>query len=80
MHSAHAFARALLVGGAVSKYWFDSMMVEDRESNEYIESVFRLLTAYPETLRNIGTQKQHSPSAARSIQRGNKRKFANSEE
>ncbi|KAK1734111.1 ankyrin repeat domain-containing protein [Skeletonema marinoi] len=58
---------------------FDSMMVEDRESNVYIESVFRLLTAYPETLMNIGMQKQHSASAC-SIQRGNKQKFANSEE
>jgi len=59
---------------------FDNMMVKDRESNEYIESVFRLLTAYPETLMNIGTQKQHSASAACSIQRGNKQEFANSEE
>eukprot|EP00984_Skeletonema_dohrnii_P031478 scaffold24019_cov159-Skeletonema_dohrnii-CCMP3373.AAC.3 len=37
---------------------WESNEVEDKESVEYTESVFRLLTAYPETVMNIDRQKQ----------------------
>jgi len=53
--------------------------VEDKESNEYVESVFRLLKAYPETLMNIGMQKQVSVSATCQNQSGKKRKFGHEE-
>ena len=33
---------------------------EDRESVEYTDSIFRLLQAYPETLRNVGTDLKSS--------------------
>eukprot|EP00985_Skeletonema_marinoi_P006704 scaffold2911_cov73-Skeletonema_marinoi.AAC.5 len=52
---------------------------EDKESNEYVESVFRLLKAYPETLMNIGMQKQVSVSATCQNQSGKKRKFGHEE-
>ena len=54
------------------------MEVEDSESVEYIESIFRLLKAYPETLTNVDTESQ-SASAARQSRSGkgvkNSRKF-----
>eukprot|EP00984_Skeletonema_dohrnii_P005575 scaffold1968_cov89-Skeletonema_dohrnii-CCMP3373.AAC.2 len=47
---------------------FESNIVEDRESIEYTESVFRLLKAYPEMVMvmvmNIDMQQQQSASAA----------------
>ena len=39
---------------------WESNAVEDRESKEYVESVFRLLQAYPETLTNVGTDLKSS--------------------
>eukprot|EP00984_Skeletonema_dohrnii_P026889 scaffold16282_cov77-Skeletonema_dohrnii-CCMP3373.AAC.2 len=53
---------------------WESNEVGDKESVEYTESVFRLLTAYPETVMNIGIQKQ-SASANCSSPSGKKRKF-----
>eukprot|EP00984_Skeletonema_dohrnii_P023860 scaffold12953_cov123-Skeletonema_dohrnii-CCMP3373.AAC.15 len=55
---------------------WESNEVEDKESVEYTESVFRLLTAYPETVMNIGIQKQ-SASANCPSPNGKKRKFGN---
>ncbi|KAK1734110.1 ankyrin repeat domain-containing protein [Skeletonema marinoi] len=50
--------------------------VEDKDSVEYTESVFRLLAAYPETLMNIGIQKPLSAfNNACPGQSGRKRKF-----
>eukprot|EP00985_Skeletonema_marinoi_P006706 scaffold2911_cov73-Skeletonema_marinoi.AAC.7 len=49
--------------------------VEDKDSVEYTESVFRLLAAYPETLMNIGIQKPLSAFNACPGQSGRKRKF-----
>ena len=56
---------------------WESDAVEDRESNDYTESIFRLLQAYPETLRNVGTQLQSTLAVSHSqIGRiGKKRKF-----
>ena len=51
---------------------WESNEVEDRESVKYTESVFRLLKAYPETLRNVGTGLQ---SALMESGNGKKRKF-----
>ena len=52
--------------------------VLDRESVEYMECVFRLLKAYPETVMSIGiNMKQQSTSEVCSSQHGKKRKFAN---
>ena len=53
----------------------NAVEVEDKESNEYVESVFRLLKAYPETLINIGIQKPLSAFNAFPGQSGRKRKF-----
>jgi len=60
---------------------FESNIVEDKESNEYIASVFQLLKAYPETIMvmNIDMQQQQSASAAPPSQNGKKRKFGNEE-
>jgi len=55
---------------------WESNEVEDKESVEYTESVFRLLTAYPETVMNIGIQKE-SASANCPSQSGKKRKVGN---
>eukprot|EP00984_Skeletonema_dohrnii_P030957 scaffold22890_cov109-Skeletonema_dohrnii-CCMP3373.AAC.4 len=43
---------------------WESNEVQDRESIEYIESVFRLLKAFPELLMNTGKPMQSSASAA----------------
>eukprot|EP00984_Skeletonema_dohrnii_P027877 scaffold17584_cov71-Skeletonema_dohrnii-CCMP3373.AAC.1 len=56
---------------------WESNEVEDKESVEYFESVFRLLTAYPETVMNIGIQKEQSASANCPSPSGKKRKFGN---
>jgi len=56
---------------------WESNVWEDKESVEYTESVFRLLTAYPETVMNIGIQKQPSASANCPSSSGKKRKFGN---
>eukprot|EP00985_Skeletonema_marinoi_P023133 scaffold15141_cov81-Skeletonema_marinoi.AAC.8 len=60
---------------------FESNIVEDKESNEYIASVFQLLKAYPEMVMvmNIDMQQQQSASAAPPSQNGKKRKFGNEE-
>ena len=52
--------------------------MEDRERVEYMQSVFRLLKAYPESLRNVGTEVQ-STFDVRPSQSGNgkKRKLGN---
>eukprot|EP00985_Skeletonema_marinoi_P018455 scaffold10306_cov75-Skeletonema_marinoi.AAC.16 len=53
---------------------WESNVVEDRESIEYTESVFRLLKAYPEMVMNYnGNMKQ--PADADANQNGKKRKF-----
>ena len=55
---------------------WESKAVEDRESDEYTESVFRLLKAYPETVMNVGLQLQSTLAASHSqIGIGKKRKF-----
>jgi len=55
---------------------WESSAVEDRESIEYTESVFRLLKAYPETLMNYnGNMKQQGTSDRCSNQNGKKRKL-----
>ena len=51
---------------------WESDAVEDRESEEYIDSVFHLLKAYPETLTSVGTELQ---SASMESGNGKKRKF-----
>eukprot|EP00984_Skeletonema_dohrnii_P023014 scaffold12136_cov114-Skeletonema_dohrnii-CCMP3373.AAC.2 len=56
---------------------WESNEVGDKESVEYTESVFRLLTAYPETVMNIGIQKQPSAPANCPSSNGKKRKFGN---
>ena len=58
---------------------WESNEVLDRESVEYTESVFRPLRIHPETVMNIGTQKQQSASAAWSNHTGKKRKFGHEE-
>eukprot|EP00984_Skeletonema_dohrnii_P028853 scaffold19012_cov96-Skeletonema_dohrnii-CCMP3373.AAC.1 len=55
----------------------ESNEVEDKESVEYTESVFRLLTAYPETVMNVGIQQKQSAAANCPGQSGKKRKFGN---
>ena len=52
---------------------WESNAVEDRESVEYTDSVFRLLKAYPETLTIVGTDDQPA-STARSGWSGNGKK------
>eukprot|EP00984_Skeletonema_dohrnii_P030062 scaffold21178_cov98-Skeletonema_dohrnii-CCMP3373.AAC.2 len=61
---------------------WESNEVEDRESIEYTESVFRLLKAYPEAIMvmNIDMQQQQPASASCPSQNGKKRKFADNEE
>ena len=59
---------------------WESNEVQDRESAEYTEIVFRLLKAYPETFMSICIQKEQSVSAACSSQSEKKRKFGNNEE
>ena len=57
---------------------WESNAVEDRESVEYIKSVFRLLKAYPETVMNVCTDAQSASDAYLSQNRiGKKRKFGN---
>ena len=51
----------------------NAVAVSDREGVEYTESVFRLLQAHPETLRNVGMDSQ-SCLAACPIQSGNGKK------
>jgi len=54
----------------------ESNEVLDRESVEYLESIFRLLRAYPETVMNISTHAmQQSSLAAFKSSGGKKRKF-----
>jgi ankyrin repeat protein len=55
---------------------FESNEVLDRESVEYMESIFRLLRAYPETLMNnsMHAEQQSFPAAYKSSS-GKKRKF-----
>mmetsp|Transcript_31364 Transcript_31364/g.53138 ORF Transcript_31364/g.53138 Transcript_31364/m.53138 type:complete len:144 (+) Transcript_31364:1253-1684(+) len=53
---------------------WESSAVEDRESIEHTESVFRLLTAYPETLTYVD-MKQQGTSDRCSTQNGKKRKL-----
>eukprot|EP00984_Skeletonema_dohrnii_P021402 scaffold10679_cov99-Skeletonema_dohrnii-CCMP3373.AAC.7 len=55
---------------------WESSAVEDRESIEYTESVFRLLRAYPETVMNYNVDMKHPAAADRcSNQNGKKRKL-----
>jgi len=55
---------------------WESSAVEDRESIEYTESVFRLLKAYPETVMNYnGNMKQQGTPDRCSKQNGKKRKL-----
>mmetsp|Transcript_21240 Transcript_21240/g.32424 ORF Transcript_21240/g.32424 Transcript_21240/m.32424 type:complete len:521 (+) Transcript_21240:62-1624(+) len=55
---------------------WESSAVEDRESIEYTESVFRLLRAYPETVMNYNLDlKQQGTSVRCSTQNGKKRKL-----
>ena len=42
---------------------WESDAVKDEESAEYTDCVFRLLKAYPETLRNVGTVEQQALTA-----------------
>ena len=42
---------------------WESNAVEDRESIEYTESVYRLMKAYPESLTNAGTAVQYTLAA-----------------
>eukprot|EP00984_Skeletonema_dohrnii_P019456 scaffold9295_cov75-Skeletonema_dohrnii-CCMP3373.AAC.7 len=58
---------------------WESNEVEDRESIEYTESVFRLLKAYPEAVMNYDMQQQQSAAASCPSQNGKKRKFCNEE-
>ena len=53
---------------------WESDAVEDRESTEYVESVFQLLKAYPETLMNVCTEDDQPASAACSSRSGNGKK------
>ena len=57
---------------------WESNQIFDRESVEYMDSVFRLLKAYPETLRNDGTEVESAFDACPSQSgNGRKRKFGN---
>eukprot|EP00984_Skeletonema_dohrnii_P014838 scaffold6323_cov118-Skeletonema_dohrnii-CCMP3373.AAC.3 len=57
---------------------WESNAVEDRESVEYTESVFRLLKAYPETVIDcIVNMKQQIKSEDYPSQNGKKRKYGN---
>ena len=56
---------------------WESNQVQDRESIEYIESVFRLLKAFPELLMKTGKPMLSSASAACPSQTVKKRKFGN---
>mmetsp|Transcript_27287 Transcript_27287/g.42874 ORF Transcript_27287/g.42874 Transcript_27287/m.42874 type:complete len:82 (-) Transcript_27287:98-343(-) len=53
---------------------WESDLVSDRESIEYIESVYRLMRAYPETAMSLGAQVQ-STLAACPGENEKKRKF-----
>ncbi len=53
---------------------WESDEVEDRESIEYTESIFRLLTAYPETVMSCGA-KQQATTGDCSFQNKKKRKL-----
>ena len=53
---------------------WESNLVEDRGSIEYMESVFRLLKAYPEMVMTTDMQLQ-SDSGAHPSQKRKKRKF-----
>ncbi len=52
---------------------FESNEAIDRESEEYTESVFLLLSAYPESIMNYNVEQQPSSTAGRSSQNGKKR-------
>jgi ankyrin repeat protein len=54
---------------------FVSDRVSDRESVEYTESVFMLLTAYPEAIMNYNATRQQANTAGCSSQNGKKRKL-----
>ncbi len=56
---------------------WESDAVKDRESIDYTDTIFRLLKAYPETLRNVGRRQLQSSLAACPSQIGNgkKRKY-----
>ena len=54
---------------------WESNEVEDRESVEYTESVFRLLKAYPELIMNKHPQDQESKAGACTSQNEKKRKL-----
>jgi len=54
---------------------FVSDRVSDRESVEYTETVFRLLTAYPEAIMNYNATRQQANRAGYSSQNGKKRKL-----
>ncbi len=58
---------------AIDLLW-ESDLVSDRESIEYIDSVYRLMRAYPETAMSLGAQAQ-STLAACPGENGKKRKF-----
>ena len=53
---------------------WESNAVEGREGVEYTDSIFRLLKAYPETLRDVDTDDVKPASAARSGRSGNGKK------
>ena len=53
----------------------ESKALEDRESVEYTNIIFRLLSVHPETLVNANFQSQQSVSAICSGQLGKKRRF-----
>ena len=54
---------------------WESNAVEDRESVEYTESMYRLLKAYPETIMSMSTQMESGFAADPSETKGKKRKF-----
>ena len=58
---------------------WENNVVEDRESVEYTDSVFRLLRAHPETLTNVGADDVQTALASCSghIGNGKRRKFGN---
>eukprot|EP00984_Skeletonema_dohrnii_P023419 scaffold12513_cov103-Skeletonema_dohrnii-CCMP3373.AAC.6 len=59
---------------------WESNEVQDRETIEYTESIFRLLKAYPETVTSRCMQKEQSVSVACSSQSEKKRKLFGHEE
>ena len=61
-------------GKLPTHFLWESNVVEDRESIEYTEGIFRLVKAYPETVMNYnGNMKQ--PADTDANQNGKKRKF-----